>query len=120
MRHLNHITAEHLTVGQEALVAGRAVGRGEVRSNRLRAHLSAWSPCYRPTVFMGPVARPTARPAVAMATMARSLAVSMARAHKRQPMAAGGQGSPRDTRLPLPLKGGLSARLALGCPAGTL
>ena len=49
----------------------------------------------------------------AMATMARSLAVSMARALKRQPMAAGGQGSPRDTRLSLPLKGGLSAGLAL-------
>lgn len=113
MRHLNHIAAEHLTVGQEALVvAGLVRGCGEVRTNRLRARL-AWSPCYRPTFFW-PKVRPMSRHA-----MTRSQAVSMATALKRQPAAAGGQGSPRDTRLALPLGGSLSAGLASGCPAGS-
>jgi hypothetical protein len=119
MRHLNHITAEHLTVGQEALVVASLVkGRGLVRANRanrLRAH-QAWSPCYRPA-FAGSEARPMARPSTRV-TMPRSQAVSMATALKRQPAAAGGQGLPQDTRLALPLRGSLSAGLASSCPAG--
>ena len=106
MRHLNHIAAEHLTVGQEALVvAGLVGGCGEVRTNRLRARL-AWSPCYRPT--FGSKVRP----------MLGSQAASMAMALKRQP-AAGGQRSPRDCAVALPLTGSLSAGSASSCPAGS-
>jgi len=106
MRHVNHITAQHVVLAASQEAGQHAVDavRGDRRSDRLRARLTAWSPYRRPAFN---------RPAT------RSRAVDMRMALKRQPATAGGLGSPRrKPRLALPLCG--SSAVACGCPAGSL
>lgn len=85
MRHLIRKSAQESAMAQQAKVA--AV-RGDLRIDRLHARRDAWSPCYRPSDrrHTGSLAMALTRPT---------------QLHLRQPVTAGGLGTPRNTRFGL-------------------